>query len=55
MGCETWPARDDFKACPVCGSPTRVYGDSTPVSDEDASRHLSQARFEAWLEENGRA
>lgn len=55
MGCESYPDHADFSTCLVCGEPTRRLNNAWPMPEEEARSKLAHAKFEEWLEEQGRA
>lgn len=50
MGCTTWPDREIFSKCRLCGESTRlVNGDNvTPISEEEAESLVLHDEFEKY-------
>lgn len=36
LGCESWPADDEFELCPICGQPTTRYSNLYPLALDEA-------------------
>jgi hypothetical protein len=48
MGCQPWPAEDDYAICPRCGEPTNLYRGLTPIPKRDALSLKRKAEFEHY-------
>jgi hypothetical protein len=48
MGCETWPADEKYKHCPICGEGTRLSRGVAALDPEEARIKKAYADFESY-------
>lgn len=54
LGCYTWPDKQLYARCAICGEPTERYSNLDPVDEEEAKSILLHLEFEKYYEKRCR-
>lgn len=51
VGCESWPDKDEYRTCPICGEATKAFNNLIPLPEDEAASKAAHALFEDFYEE----